>query len=239
MREQQTMNGDAITTETSRLIAQEQHSFLFLSSLLKKPVYDAHGTLVGHLSDLAVSIASVFPPVVAFVVQRGRWEHFPLTGRWSDVAQLDADAIRLAVGIAGLTPSKVDASGEILVGEALLDKQIVDMNGAKVVRVNDLHRLRLGRSDLRLVHVDVGTRGLVRRMGWEAFIDAAVRRVAPHARYLSAERLIRWQYVQPLSLDPRAHGIQLSVLQKQLLELHPADIARSEEHTSELQSPLN
>src|SRR5439155_15338279 len=70
-----------------------------------------------------------------------------------------------------------------------------------------------------------GTRGLVRRMGWQTAIDALVQRVVPEARYLSAERLIRWQYVQRLSLDGKAHSIRLSVLQKQLSELHPADIA--------------
>jgi len=208
-----------------RLIAQEGHVFVFFSTLLNKPVFDAAGVFVGRLSDLAVSVAAVFPPVVDFVVQRGRWERFPLTGRWSDVADFEGPVIHLGVDIRGLTPSKPYISGEILVREELLDKQIVDMSGAKVVRVNDLHFLKLGRSDLRLVHVDVGTRGLVRRMGWEQAIDGLLRRIAPRARYLSAERLIRWQYVQPLSLDAKAQTIRLSVLQRQLGELHPADIA--------------
>jgi CBS domain-containing protein/sporulation protein YlmC with PRC-barrel domain len=216
---------DAMQSDTSPLIVEEEHSFLFFSTLLQKPVVDANGTVVGRLSDLAVSVAYMFPPVVAFVVQRGRWEPFALTGRWSDVVDISGPAIRLGVGIQNLTPSKLDTPGEILIREALLDKQIVDMGGAKVVRVNDLHFLKLGRCELRLIHVDVGTRGLVRRMGWQAAVDALVQRLAPQAHYLSAERLIRWQYVQPLSLDAKAHSIRLSVLQKQLSELHPADIA--------------
>lgn len=216
---------EASTGHDDRLIAQEEHGFLFFSSLLDKPVHDANGAFVGRLSDLAISVASMFPPVVGFVVQRGRWERFPLTGRWSDVVDIEGPTIRLAVGIEALKPSKARADGEILVREALLDKQIVDMGGAKVVRVNDLHFLKLGRSDLRLVHVDVGTRGLVRRMGWGPALDTLLRRFAPRAQYLSAERLIRWQYVQPLSLDANARNIRLSVMQKQLKELHPADIA--------------
>jgi flagellar motility protein MotE (MotC chaperone)/sporulation protein YlmC with PRC-barrel domain len=216
---------DVAATDVDRLIAEAEHGFLFFSSLLQKPVVDADGTEVGRLSDLAVSVAYMFPPVVAFVVQRGRWEPFALTGRWADVVEISGPAIRLGVGIRNLTPSKLDTPGEILVREALLDKQIVDMGGAKVVRVNDLHFLKLGSSELRLVHVDVGTRGLVRRMGWQQAIDGVVQRVAPQASYLSAERLIRWQYVQPVSLDAKAHSIRLSVLQKQLTELHPADIA--------------
>lgn len=216
---------EATVDGPDQLIAAEEHAFLFFSSLLNKPVHDANGVLVGRLSDLSVSVAYMFPPVVSFVVQRGRWEPFPLTGRWTDVADISGAAIRLAVGMQALTPSKMDTAGEIRVREALLDKQIVDMGGAKVVRVNDLHFLKLGRCELRLVHVDVGTRGLVRRMGWDRFVDGLLRRVAPRTRYLSAERLIRWQYVQPLSLDANAQNIRLSVLQKQLKELHPADIA--------------
>ncbi len=208
-----------------QVVAEEGHSFAFFSSLLKKPVCDSQGAPVGQLTDLAVSVAYMFPPVVGFVVQRGRLEPFSLTGRWSDVMDIDGPAIRLGVPIHALKPSKIDAPGEILLRETLLDKQIVDMSGAKVVRVNDLHFLKLGRSDLRLVHVDVGTRGLVRRMGWEPFVDALLRRIAPRSQYLSAERLIRWQYVQPLSLDAKAQSIRLSVMQRQLKELHPADIA--------------
>ncbi|MBI4516397.1 MAG: magnesium transporter [Deltaproteobacteria bacterium] len=199
--------------------------FLYLSLLLGKAVHDAHGLLVGQLSDVAVSVGEMFPPVVGFVVQRGRWEPFPLTGRWADVAEIEGPVIRLSVGIQSLTPSKTEANGEVLVREFLLDKQIVDMSGAKVVRVNDVHFLKLGRLELRLAHVDVGTRGLVRRMGWEQALDALVRRVAPHAHYLKDERLIRWQYVQPVSLEPKAASLRLSVLQRQLSELHPADIA--------------
>jgi CBS domain-containing protein/sporulation protein YlmC with PRC-barrel domain len=212
-------------SHNDQVVAEAGHSFVFFSSLLKKPVCDSQGTPVGRLTDLAVSVAHMFPPVVGFVVQRGRLEPFPLTGRWSDVVDIEGPAIRLGVPIYALRPSKIDAPGEILLREALLDKQIVDMSGAKVVRVNDLHFLKLGRSDLRLVHVDVGTRGLVRRMGWQPVMDALLRRFAPRSQYLSAERLIRWQYVQPLSLDANAQSIRLSVLQRQLKELHPADIA--------------
>jgi magnesium transporter len=207
------------------LIAEPEHSFLFLSTLLNKPVHDANGVVIGLLHDLAISVAYMFPPVVAFVVQRGRWEPFSLTGRWNDVADISGPAIRLSVGIQALTPATTDVSGEVLVRAALLDKQIVDMNGAKVVRVNDLHFLKLGRCELRLVHVDVGTRGLVRRMGWEGRVDGVLRRVVPRSRYLTAERLIRWQYVQPLSLDAKAQSLRLSVVQRDLKELHPADIA--------------
>jgi len=209
----------------AQVTAEQPHGFVFLSTLLDRPVVDVSGVFVGRLADVAVSVGHMFPPVVAFVVERGRWNPFPLTGRWADVADIDGPLVRLRVGIESLRPSKIDTPGEVLVRAALLDRQIVDMDGAKVVRVNDVHFLKLGECELRLVHVDVGTRGLVRRMGWETAVDAFLRRWRPQARYLTAERLIHWQYVQPVSLDPNAHSIRLSVLQKQLSELHPADIA--------------
>src|ERR1041385_7526406 len=90
--------------EHHELIAEADHSFLFLSTLLDKPVLDANGVLVGRLSDVSVSVASMFPPVVGFVAQRGRWEPFALTGRWADVADIAAPAIRLGVPLRALTP---------------------------------------------------------------------------------------------------------------------------------------
>ena len=104
-----------------RLIAEQEHSFVFLSALLGRPVHDANGLLVGQLSDLRVSVASLFPPVVGFVVQRGRWEPFAMTGRWSDVADITPESIRLGVGIQALTPAKTDTPGEVPVRESLLE----------------------------------------------------------------------------------------------------------------------
>jgi len=88
--------------------------------------------------------------------------------------------------------------------------------------VNDLHFLRAG-PEMRLVHVDVGARGLVRRLGWQRGLDGLLRVVRPKARFLGAERFVSWKYVQALSPHPAA--LQLSIPQRQLGELHPADIA--------------
>src|SRR5207247_7842759 len=97
------------------------------------------------------------------------------------------------------------------VGQALLDRQIVDTSGAKVVRVNDLHFLRVPTGDLHLVHVDVGFRGLVRRLGWSTT--------------MGKEQLISWRYVQPLTLAATGESLQLTVARKELGRLHPAALA--------------
>ena len=99
-----------------------------------------------------------------------------------------------------------------------MDKQIVDTFGAKVVRVNDLHFLRVD-SHLRLAHVDVGFRGLMRRVGWERGVDKVLQWLFS---YDLPNQFISWKYVQLLSGSDLLH---LSVSQKKLSHLHPADLA--------------
>jgi len=200
--------------------------FVFYSTLHGRPVVDSSGRLVGHLDDLAVTLADVFPATTALVARRGRFEPFPFTVRWRDVDSLDGGTVRLRVPVERLTPGRdLQSEQEFWVRQVLLDRQIVDTSGAKVVRVNDLHFLRVTAGDLHLVHVDVGFRGLVRRLGWSAFIDGTVRRVAPQASYLTNERLITWRYVQPLTLAGTGEAVRLKVPRRELRELHPAELA--------------
>ena len=198
-------------------------SFVFYSSLHGRPVVDASGTVIGRLDDLAVTLADAFPATGALAIRRGRLESFTLTARWRDVESIEPAAIRLRVTVDRLIPGRwLPGEQSLWVTQVLLDRQIVDTAGAKVVRVNDLHFLRIATGDLHLVHVDVGFRGLVRRLGWGDAIDAVVRRVAPQAGYLADERLIAWRYVQPLH---SGDALQLSVTRRELGELHPAELA--------------
>src|SRR5579875_2260326 len=159
--------------------ARGEGPFVFYSWLHGRPVVDAAGQVVGRLDDLAVNMAETFPPV---------------TARWRDVAAIDG-VVRLGVPVGRLVPGRaLQSEHEHWVRSTLLDRQIVDTSGAKVVRVNDLHFLRVVSGDLHLVHVDVGFRGLMRRLGWDAAIDAAVRRLSPRARYLTSERLSRSRF---------------------------------------------
>ena len=107
---------------------------------------------------------------------------------------------------------------------SILDQQVVDTYNRKLVRVNDLHLLKVD-DDLRLAHVDIGFRGLVRRLGWERFVDRVVRMVNRHAHYLNEEGLISWKYVQPLSIQSTTGQIQLNVDMAQLRQIPPSDIS--------------
>src|SRR5205814_3876737 len=100
----------------------------------------------------------------------------------------------------------------------LLDKQIVDIDGRKVVRVNDL-----GLDDvdgkLHLVAVDVGASGLLRRLG----IEGAYRVLARNLNLPTPERYINWEDVDPV--ETSVASIKLRVPHAGLAELHPADLA--------------
>jgi Mg/Co/Ni transporter MgtE len=108
--------------------------------------------------------------------------------------------------------------GELLLKDSLLDKQIVDTHGAKILRVNDLHLLKVN-SDLRLVHVDVGLRGLMRRIGLE---KATEKFFQWFFDYHLTDNLIPWRVVQPLSSPDL---LRLKISQDRMAQLHPADLA--------------
>jgi len=100
----------------------------------------------------------------------------------------------------------------------VLDKQIVDTHGAKVVRVNDLQLEDTG-GQLRLVGADVGLRGLLRRVGGEQVAE----RVAGVVGRKLPRGIIPWHLVEPL--EAAQANVRLTVPHQKLALLHPADIA--------------
>jgi magnesium transporter len=193
--------------------------FLFFSSLLDCPVTGADGARLGRLTDLVVATGEPYPPVESLVVKgpAGR-RLYP----WNAVAHLSVAGLALKADAAGVPPPEQPPPDRIPLAEELLDKQIVDVHDAKLVRVNDLHFLEV-KGQLRVAHVDVGFRGLIRRMGWEPLVDGAVRLLRRDAGYLKSDHLVSWKLVQPLDRSPGR--VRLEVAQRLLATLHPADLA--------------
>ena len=113
------------------------------------------------------------------------------------------------------TPSKE----HLLIRKDLLDKQIVDINGAKVVRVNDVKLTEEGGAAY-VTDVDVGMRGILRRLGVERRGGAFFETIRHPLRH----QLISWQYLQPL--ESRLDRLTLSVSRDAVSDLHPADLAQ-------------
>lgn len=195
--------------------------FLYFSTLLGRRAIDGgSGAAIGRVSDLVVIAGEPFPRVETALI-RGPGGRI-LEVRANMIEGWSQSPLVLAEGAEMEDASPGAASDRIRLVSEILDRQIVDVEGAKVVRVNDLHFLLVNGS-LRLAHVDVGTRGLVRRMGWERMVDAVVGAIRPKAPYLTKEVLLPWKLIQPLDVAPGK--IRLDVAQRLLATMHPSDLA--------------
>ncbi len=198
-------------------------TFAYFSELLSRRVVDSLGADVGRLWDLSIRLPEAYPLIRQLWIRpRGKTDLL-LVAQGEQVQSWIADPIRLSARLPELRPSRRKYEAEILLRETLLDKQVVDVSGAKVERVNDLHFLVARESELVLAHIDVGLRSLVRRLGWQPFVDRLVRLVKPRSRYFSEDSLIGWKYVLPTLADPA--GLRLALSQKAIGQLHPADLA--------------
>lgn len=187
---------------------------LFLSEILKKPILDPRGEDLGRLKDLIVVKAEPLPRVDALIVERkNNLYRIP----WTDLNLFNKRIIAAKIYAADV--ASYDAGPEdLLAVRDILDKQIVDVNGVKVVRVNDI-KLEGYESEAVLIAVDVGLRGILRRLGVERKGEDVLKVFKATLPF----NLISWNYMQPL--QPKLTAIALTVPRQMLSELHPADIA--------------
>jgi len=187
---------------------------LYLSQAIGRPVRDKLGESIGTVADLIVAIGDRYPPVTGIVVMTNGREIFL---HWPSVTSLDASGATL--GTSAIDISKFQQRpNEIRLKLDLMDRQIVDIDGRKVVRVNDL-RLDEVEGSLHLVAVDVGAAGLLRRLG----LEGPWRTIARGLHRDIPERYIDWEDVDPV--ERTIASVKLRVPHKGLAELHPADLA--------------
>lgn len=191
---------------------------LYLSQMLGKPVVDELGEKIGTVSDLAISTGEVFPRITSLAFQGpGR---VPFMVSWRKyVDEFDEEGIKLKVPAHEIRFSYLQPD-EVLLARDLMNRQIVDTQGMKVVRVNDL-KLSVSGSQLRLLGAEVGVRGILR--GLAKWLERAVVAVAGAFNKSIDEQIIAWNYMDLLDRD--LSKVQLSVTHKRLGELHPADVA--------------
>jgi magnesium transporter len=187
---------------------------LYLSQALGRPVLDRHADPIGKVADLIVAIEGRYPPVTGLVVSTGRRRIFL---PWSDVASFGRDGATLSTHRIDIDRF-VQRPNELLLAADLQDKQIIDIDGRKVVRVNDL-RLDDIEGKLHLVAVDVGPAGIARRLG----VEAPFVRIATRFRLPEMERYIDWEDVDPV--ETSIASIRLRIPHEGLRSLHPADLA--------------
>jgi magnesium transporter len=201
----------------------QSNIFTYFSDIYKTSVYDSENRYVGKLFDIALFLREeIFPSTDHLILSRGllskRYAHIPMKhvknydGKF--VLNIKCDQVHF-----DNTITRADFS----LRRDILDQQIVDTNDQKVVRVNDAHFLRVD-NHLYLAHVDVGLRGLVRRLGWTPFIDAMVRLFKPTAKYLTEEELISWKHTHLLTIGQKKNVIRSDVAKK-LVKIPTAELA--------------
>jgi magnesium transporter len=195
---------------------REPQVFLFLSKILGKNIVGTTGAKLGRVYDLAAEFVEPYPVVTGIIFSSAQKQN-PVFLPWQNVVDLNgavAASIKTTAELSVLNLRR----GELLLKDALLDKQVVDTDGAKIRRVNDLQFLKTQRG-LHLVHVDVGFRGLIRRVGLTKVIDFLLQALFD---YKLPDQFISWKLVQPL-LSPDL--LRLNIAQNRLSQIHPADLA--------------
>ena len=189
-----------------------------LSELLGSTVYDASGAASGRVREVALAPQEDRSRVALLIVKTPAGNRMlPLTA----VSAING-GIRASTAAADWTAAD-GSEGLLLLSRDLLDQQVIDVHGRKVVRVNDVdfhQESAQNRAVLKVGGVDVGARGAIRRllkgMVPAAALRALLLRIPP--------RDIPWDFVDLIETDP-ARRVRLKISHERLGKLHPADIA--------------
>ena len=188
---------------------------LYLSQVLRRPIRDLEGERVATVNDIIVRLGEDDHPPVTGLVARYRRRDFFLS-RWR-ITELNQNGVRLNSDILDLRPF-VRRENEVLLAKDVLDKQLIDVDGKRVVRVNDVQIIQAA-GDWRVTGADVSLQGLWRRLAPSGF--AGTRKTV---------EVLDWADVGYLATD--AATVQLKSKSDKLARLHPVEIARLAEALS-------
>jgi sporulation protein YlmC with PRC-barrel domain/CBS domain-containing protein len=192
-------------------------STIALTELLGSPVIEASGAQCGRVREVVLTPAEDRARISNLIVKTKQGDRLL---PFSSVSSLNG-GVRASSPAADWSPP--EAEGLFLLERDLLDQQIIDVHGRKVVRVNDvdLHpNTSNGHIQLKIGSVDIGARGAVRRL-LKGVVPAAALKPLLHR---IPPRLIPWDFVDLIETDP-ARRVKLKISHDRLAKLHPADIA--------------
>lgn len=190
---------------------------LYVSQIIGRPIHDSRNEKFAVIKDVIVSYGSEDYPPVAGLVARFRRRDFFVSQR--NIAGFDAAGARLSSAKLDLTPFE-RRDGEVLLGRDVLDNQLIDVDGKRVVRVNDVQLIDTG-DRWRVTGADVSFQGFLRRLMPKGFYgnDRAVE-------------VLDWADVGYLATDTATVTVQLKSSKDKLSRLHPVEIAQLAESLS-------
>ena len=189
-------------------------SEMFASELIGDPVVDRVQENIGRVKDVIITLGETFPKVTGLLIEVGEVEkakkvlligEIDLVGKQFVSTRSTKDRV----------PLTTLREGEVLLSRDVMDQQVVDLDGARVIRVNDLKLAKMDQ-DIRLIAADVGLTGMLRRLGLARFGGWVVGLFGKKL----PEQLIGWDHVQDLS------GGKIAIPTKSITNLHPADVAQ-------------
>src|SRR6202035_5800499 len=193
---------------------------LHATEILGAQTFDSAGNFVGRVKEMFIEPADQPNRVARLLLSRGQYR--PIVARYDQIASVAPGRVNLTTDESALELYHPNEAW-LAVRKDLLDQQIIDTNGRKVVRVNDVElavQRTNGNTELRITQVDVGLPGAIRRLLQGIVPPMAIRRVEqklPH-------RTILWEFVNLVESDP-LRRVKLRLSTEKLAELHPADLA--------------
>lgn len=181
----------------------------YISELLNNKITDSSDSFVGYLEDIVIGPKGEnFSPLEFLVIKSKDLNQVFVP--YSYVENFTSSDISLKNIFSKIALNKLPDSTFIYLKKEVLDKQIVDVSGTRVVRVDDL---RIGYVENRMcvLGIDTSVRGLLRRLGWEKLFFAKIFKV----------HFIDWRQAELLGSGP----LQLKTMAENLKKLHPADLA--------------
>jgi magnesium transporter len=193
---------------------------LHATEVLGAEAHDAAGNFVGRVKEMFV-VPDEQPNRISYLLL-GRGRYRSLLARYDQVGAVTPGQVKLNADEASLVLYEPNEAW-LAVRKDLLDQQIIDTNGRKVVRVNDVDladQQNNGNTELRISQVDVGLPAAVGRLLHGIVPPAAIRRLQEKL----PQRTIRWEFVNLVEPDP-LRRVKLRLSSDRLSKLHPADLA--------------
>ncbi|MFY9530237.1 MAG: CBS domain-containing protein [Candidatus Acidiferrales bacterium] len=200
---------------------------LHATEVLGAEAYDNYGNFVGRVKEMFIEPADQPSRVSRLLLGRGRYR--PLVARYDQVGFVAPGTIKLTTDESALELYRPNEAW-LAVRKDLLDQQIIDTRGRKVVRINDVdlaEQRTNGNVELRIAQVDVGLAGAVRRLLQGVVPPSAIRRIQEKL----PPSTIRWEFVNLIEPDPMRR-VKLRLSSQKLAKLHPADLADIMEEVS-------
>lgn len=186
-------------------------STFYFSRICKCKVYSQKKEKIGRIRDLIVDLGFVKPKVTAVLLNNGKT---------LDMSGIDIvkDGRQYAFYCKEIKEIKIQGSNTLYLAKNMLDRQIVDINGRKVVRVNDMRLAKIS-TGIYLIAADVGLEGLLRRLS----IAKPLKEILKPFHISIPSRLILWDDVE--TINEGRFAIKLSKESGKLATLHPSDLA--------------